>query len=113
MSEFSEDFVKRGFKINIIDSQFRRAKERSRDSLLSQEKKGAVNNGVAFVLNYHSALSKINGIIDSLWPVVHASDAMKKHFVARQLISYRKPRDLKDELVRSRVKKAEKIYTYG
>ena len=34
LSELSEDFVKRGFKRNVNDFQFRRAKERSRDSLL-------------------------------------------------------------------------------
>ena len=38
LSELLEDFVKRGFKKNVIDSQFQRAKERSKDSLLSQEK---------------------------------------------------------------------------
>ena len=94
MSELSEDFVKRGFKINIINSLFLRAKERSRNSLLSQEKRGEVNNRVALVLNYHPALSKIYGIIDSSWPVLHASDAMNKIVEARQLISYGRPRNL-------------------
>ena len=84
MSELSEDFVQRGFKINIINSLFLRAKERSRNSLLSQEKRGEVNNRVALVLNYHQALSKINGIIDSLCPVLHASDAMKIIVEARK-----------------------------
>ena len=64
-------------------------------------------------LNYHSALSKINGIIDSLWPVLHASDAVKKCFEARPLISYRRSRNLIDELVRSRIKKGEGGYSKG
>ena len=40
LSALWKDFVKRGFTRNIIDSQFRRAKEKSRDSLLSQKKRG-------------------------------------------------------------------------
>ena len=62
---------------------------------------------MALGLNYHSSLSKINDIIDSLWPVLHASDAMKIFFEARTLLSYRRPRNLKDELVISRIKKGE------
>ena len=44
------------------------------------KRRGEVNNRVALVLNYHPAFSKINGIIDSLWPVLHASDARKTFF---------------------------------
>ena len=41
--------------------------------------------------------------------MLHASDAMKKFFEARPLISYRRPRNLKDELVRLRIKKGEGV----
>ena len=44
LSELLEDFVKGGFKRNVIDSQFQRAKKRSRESLLRQEKTEEFNN---------------------------------------------------------------------
>lgn len=68
LSELSVDFVKRGFKKSMVHSQFRRAKEKSRETLFNQENGDDIgnNNGSGvLVVNFHPVLSKINSVIDS------------------------------------------------
>ena len=57
------------------------------------------------VVNFYPALSKINRIIDSLWPLLQASENMKKVFGEKPMVAYRRQRNLRDELVRARVKR--------
>ena len=57
------------------------------------------------VVNFHLALSKINSIIDSLWPLLQAWENIKKEFGEKPIVAYRRPRNLKDELVKARVKR--------
>ena len=103
LSELSVDFVKRSFKVRMVHSQFRRAKVKSKETLLNQENGNDNGRGV-LVVNFHPVLSKINSIIDSLWPLLQASESMKV-FCAKPMVAYRRPRNLKDELVRAWVKK--------
>ena len=101
-----EDFIKRGYKGTFLDSQFEKAKEKSRDSLLSRDVKSGnlKRNKIPLILNFHPALSGVRSIIDSLWPILHASEDMKKVFGERPMVNYRRPRNLKDELVRANLK---------
>ena len=57
------------------------------------------------VVNFHPALSGISRIIESLLPILHASEDMKKVFPDKPMVAYRKPRNLKDKLVRAKVRK--------
>ena len=49
-------------------------------------------------------LSGVGKIVDSLWPILQASDGMAKIFNEKPKIVYRRPRNLRDSLVRARVK---------
>lgn len=109
MKELAGDFVKRGFKNKLVDSQFLKAKAKSRESLLCQEnnnnKKQQSFKRMPLVVKFHPALSGLGKIVESLWPILHASEDMKKVFVERPMVAYRRPRNLKDDLVRSKVKR--------
>ena len=50
-------------------------------------------------MNVHPALSGVRNIIDSIWPILHASDDMKEIFQNKPMIAYRRPKNLKDNLV--------------
>ena len=43
-------------------------------------------------------------IVKSLCPILHASDDMKNTFGDEPIVAFRKPRNLGDEIVRSRLK---------
>ena len=52
-------------------------------------------------------MSGVSQKFKSLWPVLHASDEMKEVFKdTKPLISFRRPRNLADNLVRSKIKGA-------
>ena len=56
------------------------------------------------VLNFHPAFSGARGIVESLWPVLQASDNIKEIYKDKNpLISFRRPRNLADNLVRFKI----------
>ena len=57
------------------------------------------------VILVHPALSGIGKIIESLWPILHVSEGMKNVFEEKSMVAYRRPRNIKDEIVRSKVKR--------
>ena len=76
------------------------------DSLLSRDVKSRhlKGNKIPLILNFHPALSGVRSIIDSLWPILHASEDMKKIFGEIPMVTYRRPRNLKDKPVRAKLK---------
>ena len=60
---------------------------------------------MSLVVNLHPALSGIGKIIESLWPILHVSEGMKNIFEEKPKVAYRRPRNIKDEIVCSKVKK--------
>ena len=96
--------VKRRFEGKFVDSQFIRAKSKNRDSLLCQDNTVKKNGSIPFVLNFHPALSGIRNIIESLWPILRASDDMIRIFGEKPMVAFRRPRNFKDDLVHSRLR---------
>ena len=47
-----------------------------------------VRRNLNVVMNFHSALSGVGNIIDSIWPILHASDDMKEIFQNKPMIAY-------------------------
>ena len=111
LKELTGDFTKRGFKRNVVESQVRKAKRRSKQSLFSGHSGQRSRNleRIPLVINFHPALSGVNNIIDSLWPILHASGEMKDLFKEKPIVAFRRPRNLKDELVRSKLKRENNI----
>ena len=60
---------------------------------------------VLAVILVHPALSGIGNIIESLWPILHVLEGMKKVFERKIMVAYGKLRNIKDEIVRSKVKR--------
>ena len=55
-------------------------------------------------MTFHPALSGVGKIIDSLWPILHASKDMRSIFEEKPVTVYRRPKNLKDNLVESKLK---------
>ena len=105
LGESRRYLLKRGFRTEVVDSQLQKARDVSRTALLDQRynKKDKLENRVTLVLDFHPALSGIGKKIRELVPALHASDDIKRIFVDAPLVSFRWPKILKGELVRSRV----------
>ena len=99
-------FVKRGFKRNFVDEQCVRAKAKKRDDLLGQGR-GKKNNldKIPLVVNFHPALSGISRIVSLLWPILHTLKDMKNVFGENPIVAFRRPRNLRDKLVSSKLNK--------
>ena len=64
------------------------------------------------MVNFHSALSGIEKVVNSLWPILHTSDDMKRVFGEKPIVSFRRPKNLKDELVKAKLKD-ERVISVG
>ena len=105
--EMKDHFIKREFKRNLIDSQFEMAKGKNRDGLLHQYIRSKDRIGtkmIPLVMNFHPALSGMGNIIDSLWPILQDSDDTRRIFGEKPMIAFRRPKNLKDDLMRAKLK---------
>ena len=67
---------------------------------------------IPLVFNFHPALSGIGKVVNSLWPILHTSDDMKSVLGEKPIVSFRRLRNLKDELVRAKLKD-ERVISVG
>ena len=97
--------VNRGYDKEIVEKQFGRAIEVDRLTLLFNTKgKNEQGNGVNLVIDYHLALRCLYGIFREL---LNWSDVLSKIIPKEPLICYRRPTNLKDNLVRAKLRKME------
>ena len=47
--------------------------------------------------------------MEALWPILETSERMRDVFGSRPIVSYKRPKNLKDSLIRSKVKKAREV----
>ena len=57
-----------------------------------------------FICRISSNVIGVSKVIDSLWPVLHTSDDMRKIFEEKPILSFKQPRNLKDVLVKSKLR---------
>ena len=107
LKDLEGNLVKRGFKKNLADKQFFKAKAKRREDLFFQNirsKEKENSKGISLVVNFHPALSGIGKVVNLLRPILHASEDMKRVFGEKPIVSFRTPKNLKDELVRAKLK---------
>ena len=57
-----------------------------------------------FVPTYHSDLPKIRDIVDKNWSIIESSDELKDIYQSKPVMAFRRPKSLRDFLVRARLK---------
>ena len=91
-----------------MDSQFVRARGKSRESLLVQDRgqKRKDLDRIPLVMHFHyPVLSEVGKIVDSLWHIIQASDDIKETICDKRMVAFRRPRSLRDDLVKSRLRR--------
>ena len=103
--ELTNQLHRRGYLKQDIASAIDKARQRSRDALLSYRPKSAdVDTILPFVLTYHPDLPKVRDIVDKNWSIIESSDELKDIYQSKPVMAFRRPKSLRDFLVRARLK---------
>ena len=98
-----EFLCQRGHKRDYVKTQINKAFNVPRKyTLCYQHKK--FNNRTVFVTTYNPSVPNFNNVIKKYYPILTASDRCKHAFKDPPLLAYRRPRNLRDTLVRAKVK---------
>ena len=93
----------RNYNSRTIDVAFEATGQITRNDLL-QYKEKTPNNRIPFVTTYHPDGPNIKSIIDKHWTIIESSERLQHIFREKPLLAYRRPKNLKDHLVRAKVK---------
>ena len=56
------------------------------------------------MLTYHPDLPKVRDIVDKNWSIIESSDELKDIYQSKPVMAFRRPKSLRDLLVRARLK---------
>ena len=103
--DLCEQLKQRGYQKQVIDQAIEKVRHMERQNLLSYKPKPTANKAVLpFVLTYHPDLPKARDIVDKHWSIIDSSDHLSTVFPQKPIMAYRRPKSLKDHLVRARLK---------
>ena len=106
LDDLSQHLMSRGFPKSQIDAAIKKATAISRPQAL-QRKKTAQNshsNRIPFVLTFNPRLPEISTILKTYFPILQSSEKCKKAIPHVPFVSYRKPPNLRNLLVRARMR---------
>ena len=105
VKELSDQLSKRGYQKQSIDQAIGRVRQMDRLSLLSYRPKPTQDKAILpFVITYHPDLPKVRNIVDKHWPIIESSDHLNSVFPQKPIMAFRRPKSLRDLLVRARLK---------
>ena len=87
-----------------------RATRVKRAQALKKSEKSNQGNRVPLVVTYHPALPKLHQILRRHLSILHVSERMKQAVPNPPLVAYRRPKNLKDLLVRATLNPPERNY---
>ena len=92
----------RGYKARIVQTAIDEISNKDRKTLL-RYKTRTESNRVPLVTTYHPVLKDLNNILRKNLPILHKNEKMAKVFKEPPMVSFRRPRNLKDMVVRTRL----------
>ena len=105
VKDLSDQLSKRGFQKQSTDQATGRVRQMDRLSLLSYRPKPTADKAILpFVITYHPDLPKVRNIVGKHWPIIKSSDHLNSVFPQKPIMAFRRPKSLRDILVRARLK---------
>ena len=92
-----------GYEPSFVQEQINRASLIKREDALTPRTKNT-NKRVPLVVTYHLGLPNLPSIIKNNFPVLHASNHLKKAIPEHPFVAYRRPKNLRDLLISSKLK---------
>jgi hypothetical protein len=102
LGDLRHHLKRRGYNDKVIESGFSKASEIDRNDLLEYKEKN-INKRVPLVITYHPSLEKISGIVRHHWKEMEKSETLTKLFPKPPVVAFRRPKSIKDTLVRAAV----------
>ena len=103
LTELKADLISRGYHSKIIDSAFNKVRLVPRLEALKKVSKSQ-NEREVFVVTFHPALPSVNTIVKKHWSVMTEQSAnLKRVFPKPSLIAYRRPKNLREHLIRAKI----------
>jgi len=103
-AELSKQLVTRGYDQNAVSASVQKARQQERQELLQYKEKQTNNDRVPYVLTYHPELPDVRNVVDKHWPTIESSRKLSKVFKDKPVIAYRRPKSLRDILVKAKIK---------
>ena len=103
LSELKAMLLSRDYKPKIIDSAIDRARAIPRSKALERVIREKSKSRQVFVVTYDPRLPSINTIVRRHWRTMTRDQYMEEVFPQPPLIAYRRPRNLRDMLVRAKL----------
>ncbi|XP_078362365.1 uncharacterized protein LOC144646592 [Oculina patagonica] len=104
VKELQQYLVKRGYKQRFISEQIDRARLVSRAESLQEHTRETRSDRVPLVITYNPALRNIQKILHNKQPLLNSSSNCKEIFKETPVVSYRRSPNLRDLLVRAKLK---------
>ena len=104
--ELKSHLLHRGYKPSFVQDEIDQASHIRREDALTPWTRTCHNKRVPLVVTYHPNLPNLTALTKNNLPVLHASSRLKKTIPERPLIAYRRPKNLRDLLVKAELKPA-------
>ena len=99
--ELTDHLCKRCYQKQAISLAMQRAWQQNKEDLLSYRPKSE-SSVPLFVLAYHPELPKMRDI-NKHWAIIESSSTLSEIFTERPTMAYRRPKSLRDLLVRAKL----------
>lgn len=107
-------FLNRGYNEKLLNRQVDRARSKTRRETLQPKPISRSEEGyVPLVLDFHPALSKVSSILSELQPILSNCSATSVIFPDNPFLSYRRTRNLKNSLVRTKLPSVNNLELTG
>ena len=104
LEELRKDLMSRSYNTKVVSSAFDRVCLIKREDALKRVSREA-SKREPFVLTYHPALPSVSKMVRKHWKVmVDGSTILKRCFPQPSVVAYKRSKNLKDMLIRSKVK---------
>jgi hypothetical protein len=112
--ELSAHLQSRGYRTDSVSEAIMKARAHKRDDLLKPNTKDTnTNKRLPFVVTYHPNLPNIRATIDKHWSIIDKSDKLTRMFPEKPLVAYRRPKNLRDILVRAKIRPSTETCSEG
>lgn len=105
--ELKQRLIRRGYKAHRVEETIQKVSTSDRKELLQYQSKKKKSSRVPLVTTFHPKLPDLSAITRECLPALHVSSKMKALFPEPPLISFRRPKNLKDILVRAKLPTSE------
>ncbi|PJE77901.1 hypothetical protein CI610_03169 [invertebrate metagenome] len=111
-SELKSHLLARGYKSTLIDRELDKVRVLDRASLLEYKVRTPTQR-VPCVVTFHPNLPSISSILHNHWRIIESSATLKRIFPEPPLLAYRRPKNVRDLVVSSKLHSSASVVTTG